>query len=158
MQFETFCLELPFWIFNMTGNCYGIWDWFDRWKHITTGHYGSTVLLLLEFNVEPLFFFQTPKPGENSNLSNVAHVLYLWKRNNRGIIFNLRCWILASSVQTGNFNWNWTKISASADGVLAPGSVHARPSAQPPIDTSGNFPAHMSAESPSNISPNPSEP
>ena len=42
-------------------------------------------------------------------------------------------------------------------GVLAPGSVHARPSARPPIDTSGNFPEHMSAESPSNISPNPSE-
>ena len=40
-------------------------------------------------------------------------------------------------------------------GVLAPGSAHARPSARPPIDTSGNFPAHMSAESPWNISPNP---
>ena len=26
--------------------------------------------------------------------------------------------------------------------VLAPGSAHARPSAQLPIDTSGNFPAH----------------
>ena len=42
-------------------------------------------------------------------------------------------------------------------GVLAPGSAQARPSARPPIDTSGNFPAQMSAESPSNISPNPSE-
>ena len=30
-------------------------------------------------------------------------------------------------------------------GVLAPGSAHARPSARPPIDTSGNFPAHVSA-------------
>ena len=29
-------------------------------------------------------------------------------------------------------------------GVLTPGSAHARPSAQPPIDTSGNFSAHMS--------------
>ena len=29
-------------------------------------------------------------------------------------------------------------------GVLAPGSAHARPSAQPPIDTSGTFSAHMS--------------
>ena len=29
-------------------------------------------------------------------------------------------------------------------GVLAPGSAHARPSARPPIDTSGNFWAHMS--------------
>ena len=30
-------------------------------------------------------------------------------------------------------------------GVLAPGSAHARPSAQPPIDVSGNFSAHVSA-------------
>ena len=41
--------------------------------------------------------------------------------------------------------------------VLAPGSVHARPSAQPPIDTSGNLSLHMSAKLPSNISPNPLE-
>ena len=49
------------------------------------------------------------------------------------------------------------KFTQAPMGVLAPGSAHARPSAQPPIDTSGNFPAHMSAESPSNISPNLSE-
>ena len=42
-------------------------------------------------------------------------------------------------------------------GVLAPVSAHAGHSAQPPISTSGNFPARVSAESPSNISPNPSE-
>ncbi len=42
-------------------------------------------------------------------------------------------------------------------GVLAPMSAHAGPSAQPPIGTSGNFPARVSAESPSNISHNPSE-
>ena len=42
-------------------------------------------------------------------------------------------------------------------GVLAPGSAHARPSTQPPIDVSEIFPARVSAESPSNISPNPSE-
>ena len=36
-------------------------------------------------------------------------------------------------------------------GVLAPGSAHAGPSAQPAIGTSGNFPALVSAES---ISPN----
>ena len=41
-------------------------------------------------------------------------------------------------------------------GVLAPGSAHARPSAQPPIDVSGNFPAPMSEEWPSNISHSPS--
>ena len=42
-------------------------------------------------------------------------------------------------------------------GVLAPMSAHVGPSAQPPIDVSGNFPAHMSAESSSNIFPDPSE-
>ena len=31
-------------------------------------------------------------------------------------------------------------------GVLAPGSAHARPSARPPIDTSGNCSAHLSGE------------
>ena len=36
------------------------------------------------------------------------------------------------------------KIPLAPMGVLAPGSAHARPSAQPPIDTSGNFSAHMS--------------
>ena len=44
-------------------------------------------------------------------------------------------------------------IPLSPMGVLAPGSAHARPSAQPPIDTSGNFPAHMSAESPQTSPP-----
>ena len=42
-------------------------------------------------------------------------------------------------------------------GVLAPGSAHARPSAQPPIDVSGNFPAPVSAEWSPNISPIPSK-
>ena len=46
------------------------------------------------------------------------------------------------------------KIPLAPMGVLAPGSAHASPSARPPIDTSGNFPAHVS---PSNNSPNPSE-
>ena len=46
--------------------------------------------------------------------------------------------------------WGNRKLrnSTTADGVLAPGSAHARPSALPPIDTSGNFPAHMSAHLP----------
>ena len=39
-------------------------------------------------------------------------------------------------------------------GVLTPGSAHARPSLQPTIDVSGNFPAHLSAESLSYISHN----
>jgi hypothetical protein len=49
------------------------------------------------------------------------------------------------------------KIPIAPIGVLAPGSAHNRPSARPPIDTSGIFTPHMSAESPSIISPNPSE-
>ena len=42
-------------------------------------------------------------------------------------------------------------------GVLAHGSAHARPSAQPPINVSGNFLPPVSAEWPSNISPIPSK-
>jgi hypothetical protein len=45
------------------------------------------------------------------------------------------------------------KIPLVPMGVLPPGSAHARPSAGPPIDTSGNFPAHVSAESLFEISP-----
>ena len=45
----------------------------------------------------------------------------------------------------------FTKIPLTPMGVLAPGSAHVRPSAQPPIDMSENFPAHVSAESPSNF-------
>ena len=41
------------------------------------------------------------------------------------------------------------KFPLAPMGVLAPGSAHARPSAQPPIDVSGNFPAPVSAEWPS---------
>ncbi len=40
------------------------------------------------------------------------------------------------------------KFPLTPIGVLAPGSAHARPSAQTPIDMSGNFPAHVSAELP----------
>ena len=36
------------------------------------------------------------------------------------------------------------KFPLAPMGALAPGSVHARPSAQPPIDTSGNFSAQVS--------------
>jgi hypothetical protein len=39
----------------------------------------------------------------------------------------------------------WTKFPLAPMGVLTPGSAHARTSARPPIDTSGNFPAHVSA-------------
>ena len=35
------------------------------------------------------------------------------------------------------------KFPLTPMGVLAPGSAHARPSAQPPIDVSGNFPPRV---------------
>ena len=46
------------------------------------------------------------------------------------------------------------KFPLTPTGVLTPRSAHAGPFARPPIDTNGNFPAHVSAESPSNIFPN----
>ena len=49
------------------------------------------------------------------------------------------------------------KIPLTPMGVLAPRLRTLDVSARPPIDTRGNFPAHMSAESPLNISPNLSE-
>ena len=42
-------------------------------------------------------------------------------------------------------------------GGRAEGLACADPGARTPIGASGNFPAHVSAESHSNISPNPSE-
>ena len=49
------------------------------------------------------------------------------------------------------------EIPLTPMGVLAPVSAQAGPSAQPPIDVSGNFTVHVSAELPSNIFPNPSK-
>ena len=39
---------------------------------------------------------------------------------------------------------NGAKFPLTPMGVLAPGSAHARPSDQPPINTSGNFLAQVS--------------
>ena len=65
----------------------------------------------------------------------------------------------AGFIQCSKIKQNLQKFQLAPMGVLvlAHGSAHARPSAQPPIDTSGYFPANVSAESPLNISPNPSE-
>ena len=50
------------------------------------------------------------------------------------------------------------RISAHTPmGVLAPRSAHVRPYAWPPIDMRRNVQAHVSAESPSNISTNTSD-
>ena len=57
----------------------------------------------------------------------------------------IRYWV--SLIINGNkmmANDNYYKFPLAPMGVLAPGSAHARPSARPPIDTNGNFSAHMS--------------
>ena len=61
----------------------------------------------------------------------------------------------ASQVKTECVNNN--KFPLTPMGVLALGSAQACPSARPPINMNRNFPPHVSAESPLNTSPNPSE-
>ena len=52
---------------------------------------------------------------------------------------------------------NISEFPLTPIGVLALGSAHARPSTRPLINKSGILLAHVSAKSPWNISPNPSE-
>ena len=60
-------------------------------------------------------------------------------------------------LHTGYSDYNWIKFPLTPMWVLTPGSAYAWPSARPPINMSGKFSAHMSAKSPSNISPTPYE-
>jgi hypothetical protein len=55
-------------------------------------------------------------------------------------IFNEKKYVFAPKIQQNG------QFPLAPVGVLAPGSAHARPSAQPPIDTSGNFSVQVSAE------------
>ena len=50
---------------------------------------------------------------------------------NRRCLFNTHCCVFVQ--------WNLVIFPLALMGVLAPGSAHAWPSAQPPINTSGNF-------------------
>ena len=71
------------------------------------------------------------------------------------IIISVR-FILTFQIQIQIQNFHFSKdikFPLTPMGVLAPMSVHKGPSAQPPIDVSGNFPASVSAKSSSNISP-----
>ena len=53
--------------------------------------------------------------------------------------------ILNSMKLVRHYGWKtMSKFPLVPMGVLAPGSAHARPSARPPIDTSRNFPPHVS--------------
>ena len=60
---------------------------------------------------------------------------------------------MLSSSSIENIRMSW-KFLLMPMGVIAPGSAQTGPSFRPPIDMSVNFPVHMSAESPSNISLN----
>ena len=57
----------------------------------------------------------------------------------------------------GDYGFYQRLIPLAAMGVLAPGSAHSKTSAQPTINASGIFLAHMSAESLSNISHSPTK-
>ena len=52
----------------------------------------------------------------------------------------------SSKWEQQGFDEKLNNIPLAPRGVLAPVSTHAGPSAQPPIGTSGNFPARVSAE------------
>ena len=60
-------------------------------------------------------------------------------------VFDRQAWQVEDDMN-GNKSENEEKFSLTPMGVLAPGSAHVRPSAQPPIDMSGNFSPHVSAE------------
>ena len=49
-----------------------------------------------------------------------------------------------TEIANRNEHAHLSKFPLAPMGVLAPGSAHTRPSARPPIDTSGFFLAHMS--------------
>jgi hypothetical protein len=67
--------------------------------------------------------------------------------DNFKVQFSYKDWQFKGTV----FREDW-QFPLTPMGVVAPGPAHARPSAQPPIDMSGNFPAHVFAESPSKFS------
>ena len=96
----------------------------------------------------PYWRFLDPK-GECEDMAN-KKVHLVWKH----IRLSLHT---KSGVLSEGLIWNYIEFPLAPMGVLAPVSAHAGPSAQPPIGTSGKFPARVSAELPSNISPNPSE-
>ena len=69
--------------------------------------------------------------------------IYLINTSINDILFFIKeklCFCLSG---VGLVVWCW-KFPLAPMGVLDPGSAHTRPSARPPIDTSGNYSAHMS--------------
>ena len=83
--------------------------------------------------------------GNKENMKHIYECKY-WNTEEPSEIYE--------KVYTGTMN---QQIPLAPMGVLAPHLRTLDGSALPPIDTTGNFSAHVSAESPSSISPNPSE-
>ena len=77
----------------------------------------------------------------------IQHKTAKKKRNCIGPLIVAQEWVMKMDNSLSAVpNIIYIKFPLVPIGVLAPGSAHARPYARPPIDTSGNFPAHVSAE------------
>ena len=90
--------------------------------------------------------------GQRTHLAHTNFSIFLLKPEARPVYRNS----IICENNRGRERFNIWKFPRTPMGVLAPGSAHARPSAQPHIGVCGNFPLRMSAESPLNISPKPS--
>ena len=72
--------------------------------------------------------------------------MLLWESSRaKTIMACVNCFLIIEECSRCIVISEYTKFPLAPMGVLTPGSAHARPSAQPPIDMSGNFPAHVSA-------------
>ena len=129
------------------------------WGHLLTRSFSANICCILYFGQVHLGGFEM-KHIETANhkfvnswfmVSNFSsdQSLYLHQTN---YLINLskflkKLWNLALSVveeKDSLVSEKGVQYPLAPMGVLAPGSAHARPSARPPIDTSGNFSAHMS--------------
>ena len=93
---------------------------------------------------------------QSTALSNLVSVEFIFNENEKTVWssgLEYRLFYKRNVMETKEEE----EISAHADGGPCSPSAHAGLFARPPISMSGNFLAHVSAESPSNISPNPSE-
>ena len=124
--------------YQMDGNCYPYNEWIltiYHWLHI---YKEDQFIFFFGWRKGWIFYcyvfqrFGILKSGsENSDNINLYYLNYLMLID------------FAYKTHTRNFKI----IPITSMGVLASGSAHTRPSTQPPIDVSGNFPAHVSAES-----------
>ena len=95
-------------------------------------------LLICAFAVKFVILILTLQRNHALQLKQKTNTNYAWNGKNNKFFYRTMKTIKQ-------------KFPLAPMGVLAPGSAHARPSARLPINTNGNFPAHVCAESPSNI-------